>query len=306
MTPVARASRSPGRGTPLPRLHAEVARAGRAVSGGPRSLRDVPGRGVRVYQRDALPRFIEEEFRGLLRCGFLAGGFARFHCGRCGLDRLVPFSCKGRAICPSCGGRRMAERAAHLVDHVFPMVPVRQWVLTLPHGLRYVLAWDHTLCRAVSGVFVRVVLGFLRRRARRAGAHGGGSWSDHTPASWAEPACNLAPFRRHPGCLVGSSSAAHPRRGRGWEMPSGTSSGLWSLVCRSLWPSAPTSDKGPETKDQRRRTAAQKWRPRGDADSVTRDFLRGYAHHASGLGLMARSGDWGAKRPRGAVQFGTW
>jgi hypothetical protein len=26
---------------------------------------------ARVYERDALPRFIEEEFRGFLRCGFL-------------------------------------------------------------------------------------------------------------------------------------------------------------------------------------------------------------------------------------------
>jgi transposase-like zinc-binding protein/putative transposase len=78
----------------------------------------------------------------------------------------VPSSCKGRAVCPSCGGRRMAERAAHLLDHVFPPVPVRQWVLSLPHGIRYVLAWDHPLCRAVVGVFMRAVLGFLRRRAR--------------------------------------------------------------------------------------------------------------------------------------------
>jgi hypothetical protein len=67
----------------------------------------------------------------------------------------------------------MAERAAHLVDDVFPVVPVRQWVLSLPHRLRYVLAWDHALCRAVSGVFVRAVLGFLRRRARQAGVRGG-------------------------------------------------------------------------------------------------------------------------------------
>jgi hypothetical protein len=44
--------------------------------------------------------------------------------------------------------------------------PVRQWVLTLPHRLRYVVAWDHALCLAVVGVFMRVVLGFLRRRAR--------------------------------------------------------------------------------------------------------------------------------------------
>jgi hypothetical protein len=92
---------------------------------------------ARVRDGEGLPHFIEEEFRGFLRCGFLAGGFARFQCDGCGLDRLVPFSCKGRAVYPSCGGRRMAERAAHLVDHVFPEVPVRQWVLTLPHRVRY-------------------------------------------------------------------------------------------------------------------------------------------------------------------------
>jgi hypothetical protein len=67
----------------------------------------------------------------------------------------------------------VAERAAHLVDHVFPEAPVRQWVLSLPHRLRYVLAWDHALCRAVAAVFVRAVLGSLRRRARRNGVPGG-------------------------------------------------------------------------------------------------------------------------------------
>jgi hypothetical protein len=114
---------------------------------------------------EGLPTFIDEEFRGFLRCGWLAGGFARFRCEGCSLDRLVPFSCKGRAVCPSCGGRRMAERAAHLVDHVFPAVSLRQWVLTVPHRLRYRVAWDHALCRDVVGVFMRAVLGWLRRRA---------------------------------------------------------------------------------------------------------------------------------------------
>jgi hypothetical protein len=85
-----------------------------------------------------------------------------------GLPRFVPFSCKGRAECQSCGARRMAERAAHLVGHVLPPVPVRRWVLTLPYRLRYGLAWDHDLCRAVVGVFLRGVLGFQRRAARRA------------------------------------------------------------------------------------------------------------------------------------------
>jgi hypothetical protein len=73
-------------------------------------------------------------------------GFARFRCAACGLDRLVAFSCKGGGFCSRCGGRRMAERAAHLVDHVFADVPLRQWVLSPPHRLCYVLAWDHDLC----------------------------------------------------------------------------------------------------------------------------------------------------------------
>ena len=124
---------------------------------------------------EGLPGFVEREFRDFLRCGWLAGGFARFQCVACGTDRLVPFSCKGRGFCPSCGGRRMAERAAHLVDHVFPPVRVRQWVLSLPHRIRYLLAWDHELCRAVVAVYLRAVLGFLRRRARGGGVPDGRS-----------------------------------------------------------------------------------------------------------------------------------
>jgi hypothetical protein len=43
----------------------------------------------------------------------------------------------------------MTERAAGLVDGVLPWVPVRQWVLSLPYRLRYLLAWDHGLARGV-------------------------------------------------------------------------------------------------------------------------------------------------------------
>ena len=119
-----------------------------------------------------VPRFVEKEFREFLTCGVLARGFARVRCGDCAYERLVPFSCKGRGFCPSCGGRRMSEQAAHLVDEVLPRVPVRQWVLTLPHRLRYLLAWNHKLSRAVLAVYVRAVLGFYRRRARRRGVKG--------------------------------------------------------------------------------------------------------------------------------------
>ena len=118
---------------------------------------------------EGLPRFVEEEFEAFLRCGWLAGGFARFRCGGCGTDRLVAFSCKGRGFCASCGGRRMTERAAHLVDHVFPDVPVRQWVLSLPPRVRYLLAWRHDVCRAVVSVVLREVNRHLRDRARACG-----------------------------------------------------------------------------------------------------------------------------------------
>ena len=42
-------------------------------------------------------RFVERELRGFLRCGILARGSVRVHCDECGLDRVVAFSCKGRA-----------------------------------------------------------------------------------------------------------------------------------------------------------------------------------------------------------------
>ena len=126
-----------------------------------------------LREGEGLPRFVEQEFRNFLQCGSLAGGFARFRCGDCGLDRLVPFSCKGRALCPSCGGRRMADRAAHFVDHVFPDVPVRQWVLSLPYRIRYQLAWNHDACCGVVAVFVGAMLGFLRARARDGGVADG-------------------------------------------------------------------------------------------------------------------------------------
>jgi hypothetical protein len=67
----------------------------------------------------------------------------------------------------------MTERAAHLVDEVLPPVPVRQWVLTLPYRLRYLLAWDHSLSRAVLAVHTRALLDFYRQQAQRQGIPAG-------------------------------------------------------------------------------------------------------------------------------------
>ena len=104
-----------------------------------------------------LPRFIRDEFDAFLECGILAHGFLRLRCGECGHDKLLAFSCKRRGFCPSCGARRMSQTAAHLVDHVVPHVPVRQWVLSLPIPLRVLLAAQPELVTPVLQVVQRVV-----------------------------------------------------------------------------------------------------------------------------------------------------
>jgi hypothetical protein len=67
----------------------------------------------------------------------------------------------------------MAETAAHVVDHVLPHVPVRQWVLTLPMALRYRAGFHPALSSAILELFLRTVFGWLRRKARDAGVADG-------------------------------------------------------------------------------------------------------------------------------------
>jgi hypothetical protein len=97
------------------------------------------------------------EFRRYLECGILAYGFARARCPDCGHDFLVTFSCKGRALCPSCNARRMAQTAAHRVDHVFPPRPVRQWVLSVPKRLRWYPEREPQALSAVLHSLLRVI-----------------------------------------------------------------------------------------------------------------------------------------------------
>ena len=89
-----------------------------------------------------LPAYVEREFTRYLSCGVLSEGFARVRCDGCGNDFLVAFSCKNRGICPSCTARRAHEVAAHLVDHVLPRAPLRQWVLSFPRRVRWHLGND--------------------------------------------------------------------------------------------------------------------------------------------------------------------
>lgn len=59
----------------------------------------------------------------------------------------------------------MLETAAHLVDHVFRRLPVRQRVLSLPKRLRYFLRQDRRPVTAVLRILLHQVGRMLRERA---------------------------------------------------------------------------------------------------------------------------------------------
>ena len=120
-----------------------------------------------VCDAGGLPAFVHAEFESYLRCGIAAHGFVRVRCNDCGDSRTVAFSCKRRGFCPSCIGRCMNETAAHLVDDVLPHVPVRQWVLSVPHRLRYAMAHDPALTSVVCKEFLSAVTRWIRWRLRK-------------------------------------------------------------------------------------------------------------------------------------------
>jgi len=111
-----------------------------------------------------LPRHVTREFDEYLDCGMLERGFLRVRCKDCYHEHLVAFSCKRRGFCPSCGARRMAETAALLVDDVVPHKSIRQWVLSFPYPLRFLLASNPQIMSSVLGIVVRAISGFLIKK----------------------------------------------------------------------------------------------------------------------------------------------
>ena len=118
-------------------------------------------------ERDSrsLPTYVQQEFAAYLRYGRLEHGFLRVRCMACHAERLVPFSCKRRGFCPSCGARRMVESAALLVDEVFPKQPVRQWVLSVPYPLRFLFASRPAVMGQVLGIVYRCIATHLIKKA---------------------------------------------------------------------------------------------------------------------------------------------
>ena len=111
-----------------------------------------------------LPKFVTEELHKYMDCGILGRGFAHLFCKTCHEHHAVAFSCKGRAVCPSCLGRRMNEGALNITEYVLPDVPLRQLVLTMHFPLRFPLAFDGKLLGQVVRIFTDTVAGWYRRR----------------------------------------------------------------------------------------------------------------------------------------------
>ena len=119
-----------------------------------------------------LPKYVREEFEAYLKCGRLEHGFLRVRCEYCHAEKLVAFSCKRRGFCPSCGARRMTDSAALLADEVLPAKPIRQWVLSLPFALRFLLATDPEALTRVLGIVYRTISAYILKKARLTRASG--------------------------------------------------------------------------------------------------------------------------------------
>jgi len=126
-----------------------------------------------IAQREAagngLPSYVVKELKGFLECGIIQHGFIRCKCEDCGFERAVPYSCKGRGFCPSCGAKRMAETAAHLVDNVLPEARYRQWIVTLPIALRYWVATNRLLMGQIHKIITGTIIDYYEHRAKEDG-----------------------------------------------------------------------------------------------------------------------------------------
>ena len=66
----------------------------------------------------------------------------------------------------------MAETAALLADEVLPRKPLRQWVLSLPFALRFLVATDAEALTRVLGIVYRAISGFILGKAKLTRAEG--------------------------------------------------------------------------------------------------------------------------------------
>jgi len=58
-----------------------------------------------------------------------------------------------------------------LVDSIMPEISTRQWVLSLPAPLRYLVAYDNEALNFVITTFISILFSYLRKKAKRSGGN---------------------------------------------------------------------------------------------------------------------------------------
>jgi hypothetical protein len=120
-------------------------------------------------QYGAFPARVQELLARFLECGDLHYGFVRLRCVNSNChkkdERIVPYSCRARGLCPSCGQRRAIEWAERMVEEVLPLVPFRQLVFTIPVALRKSFLFDRSLFGDLCRVAYASTRDFMRKRA---------------------------------------------------------------------------------------------------------------------------------------------
>jgi hypothetical protein len=109
-----------------------------------------------------LPETLARRVRRLIGDVVPCAGTVHLLCPECHDRGKIAFQCDGG--CPLCKG--VSARAGPRLDRLIPRVPVRHWVLSLPHRLRERLAEDPGLARKVGRVFVTTIFRFVRETAR--------------------------------------------------------------------------------------------------------------------------------------------
>lgn len=99
------------------------------------------------HEYGALRDEVTESFKAYLECGILAHGCARAHCENksCNHSELIAFSCKKRAICPSCDAKRAILFAENLVENVLLPFDHSHNTFTVPKRVRTFFKFNRKL-----------------------------------------------------------------------------------------------------------------------------------------------------------------
>lgn len=119
---------------------------------------------------------IDAEIDKYLKCGIHKYGVARIKCQNkdCDEEYLLPFSCKGRGICPSCIQKQSLLTELRLIDeNLLKEVRYRHLVLTIPKLLRKNFFWHRKSLNDLSRIAWKVIKNFMQSTLRSDGNPGG-------------------------------------------------------------------------------------------------------------------------------------